>query len=143
MLEDALAAFESKVEPVEVGVAVLEFVDDAKRLQVVLKTAEGSHAGIQGILTGMTEWRMTKIMSQADSLRQGLIEVQGRGDGARYLRNFHGVRQTGSIQVAFMIDEHLGLVDQSAESVGMDDAIAIALVFAAELRWRLREAPAA
>jgi hypothetical protein len=42
-----------------------------------------------------------------------------------------------------MIDEHLGLVDQSAESVGMDDAIAIALVFAAELRWRLREAPAA
>jgi hypothetical protein len=42
-----------------------------------------------------------------------------------------------------VIDEHLGLIDQPAERVGMDDAVAVALVFTAELRWRFREASAA
>ena len=42
-----------------------------------------------------------------------------------------------AIQVAFVVDEHLRLVDQAAESAGMHDAIAIALVFAAVLGRRL------
>ena len=55
------------------------------------------------------------------------------GDRAGDLRHFHGVGEAGAVQVAFVIDEHLGLVDQAPEGVGMDDAIAVALEFAAEL----------
>ncbi len=66
-----------------------------------------------------------------------------RRDGARDLRDFHGVRQAGAVQIAFVIDEHLGLVDQAPKGVRMNDAIAVALVFAAELRRGFGEAPAA
>ena len=36
-----------------------------------------------------------------------------------------------AVQIAFVIDEHLRLVFQAAERVGMDDAVAVALEFAA------------
>lgn len=39
--------------------------------------------------------------------------------------------------IAFVLDEHLGLVLQAAEGDGVDDAIAVALEFAALGRWRL------
>jgi hypothetical protein len=39
------------------------------------------------------------------------------------------MRQPGSVQVAFVVDEDLGLVDQSAKRRGMNDSIAVALVF--------------
>ena len=37
-------------------------------------------------------------------------------------------------QVTLVIDEHLGLVGQPAEGIGMNDAIAVALKLAAVLR---------
>ena len=36
-------------------------------------------------------------------------------DGARDLRHFERMRESGAIQVALVIDEHLGFVDQAAE----------------------------
>ena len=53
------------------------------------------------------------------------------GDGARDLRDFQRMREAGAVQVALVIDEHLGLVDQPAERGGMDDAVAVALVLRA------------
>jgi hypothetical protein len=50
------------------------------------------------------------------------------------------VRQAGAKQVAFVIDEDLGLVFEAAKGGGMDDAIAVALEFAARLGARLRNA---
>ena len=35
-----------------------------------------------------------------------------------------------AVQVALVVDEHLGLVDEAAERGGMHDAVAVALVFA-------------
>ena len=49
----------------------------------------------------------------------------------------------GAIQVAFVIHEHLGLVDQAAKRIRMDDAVAIALELGAKSRRRLGKAPAA
>ena len=46
------------------------------------------------------------------------------------------MREAGSKQVAFVIEEHLRLVDQPPERGGMHDAIPIALVFGAGRRGR-------
>ena len=51
------------------------------------------------------------------------------------------MRQAGAEQVAFMVKEHLGLVDQPPEGRGMDDAVAIALVFGSRGRRWLRMTP--
>ena len=48
-------------------------------------------------------------------------------DAARNLRYFEGMRQAGTEQVAFVVDEYLGFVFQPAEGGGMDDAVAVAL----------------
>ena len=48
-----------------------------------------------------------------------------------------------AIQIAFVIDEDLRLVDQPAEGGGMHDAIAVALELAAKPRWCLGMAAAA
>ena len=45
---------------------------------------------------------------------------------------------TRAIQIALVIDEHLGLVGEPSERIAMDDAIPIALKLAAVLWWWLR-----
>jgi len=78
---------------------------------------------------------MAQIVCQADRFGERLVQLQGGRNGARDLRDLHGMRQTGAVQIALVIDEHLGLVDQCAKGVRMNNAIAVALVFATELRW--------
>ena len=55
VLEDALAHFEREVEAGKLGVALLEFVHHAQRLQVVLEPAELAHAVVQRVLAGVAE----------------------------------------------------------------------------------------
>ena len=59
------------------------------------------------------------------------------------LRHFERMREARAVQVALVVHEHLGLVDEAAERVGMDDAVAVALELAAEARRGLGIAPAA
>ena len=61
----------------------------------------------------------------------------------RSLRDLDGVRDTCAIEVALVIHKDLGLINQPAESVRVDDAIAIALKLTAEFWLRLRVATAA
>jgi hypothetical protein len=53
------------------------------------------------------------------------------------------VDQTGTEQVAFMIDENLGFVFKPAECGGMNDAITVALEFTAPGRGFLLHTAAA
>src|SRR5208282_441060 len=122
---------------------LFEFVDDAQRLKVMLESAEIQHAFIERILPGMSERRMTEIVREADRLREHFVEAQRPGDGARDLRDLERMREPGSIEVALVIDEDLGLVNQAAECSAVHDAIAVALIFGAVRRRRLRVAPAA
>ena len=62
---------------------------------------------------------------------------------ARDLGDLDAVRQPRAEQVAFVIDEDLGLVFEAAEGGGMDDAVAVALELAARLRARLGDSAAA
>ena len=53
------------------------------------------------------------------------------------------MRDTGSIQVAFVIHEYLRLVDEPPKRIRMNDAIAISLELGAETRRWLGKTPAA
>ena len=143
MLEDALARLEGEVQAVERGVALLEQVDDAQGLQVVLEAAVGLHAGVQRVLAGVAERRVAEVVGERDGLGQVLVEPQAARDRARDLRHFEAVGEPRAEEIAFVVDEDLRLVFEPPERRGMDDAVAVALVFAAAARRRLAMAPAA
>ena len=139
MLEDALAHLEREVQPGKLGVSLLELVDHAQRLQVVLEAAVLAHAFVERVLPGVTEWRVAEVVREADRLGQRFVEAQRARDGARDLRDLDRVREPRAVKIALVIHEHLRLVDEAPERVRMDDAIAIALEFAAKSRRRLRD----
>ena len=137
VFENSFAAFKGQVQAVELGVVLLELIDHAQRLQVVFETAEIRHALVQRILPRMTERCVPKIVREADRLGQLFVELQCAGGGSGYLRDLERMGQAGSIQITFVVDEHLGLVDQPPKCGGVHDAIAIALIFGSILGGRL------
>ena len=143
VLQDPLAGLERQVEARELRIALLELVHHAQRLQVVLEPAELAHAFVERVLPRVTERRMTEVMREADRLGQRLVEPQRTRDAPPDLRDLERMRQARAVQVPFVVDEDLGLVDQAAEGRRMHDAVAIALVLAAMPWRRFREAPAA
>jgi hypothetical protein len=84
--------------------------------------------------------RVAEVVRQRDRLDQVLVQPQRPRDRTRELRHFERVREAGAKQVALMVEEHLGLVDQPAEGGGVDDAVAVALEVGARGRggsgWR-------
>jgi hypothetical protein len=86
---------------------------------------------------------VTEIVCKADGLGQRFVEPQGQRHRARDLRYFDGVCDPCAIQVTLMIHEYLCFVDEPAKRVRMDDAIAIALKFAAKSGFGFRVATTA
>ena len=128
MLENPLTRFEHEIETGEIRVLGFELIHDPERLQVVLKATEITHAGIERILPGVSKRRMTQIMRQANCLCQWLVELQGDRDGPPDLRDLERVRQSSSVQIAFVVNENLGLVDKTSKGCRMDYAVAVALI---------------
>ena len=87
--------------------------------------------------------RVPEVVREANRFGQRLVDVERACHGAPDLRDFERMRDAGAVQVAFVIHEDLGLVDEAAKRIRMDDAIAIALKLAAKTRRRLGESPAA
>ena len=109
----------------------------------MVEAAERRHARIQGLLAGMAERGMAKVMGERDRLGEVVVERQSLGQRAGDLRDFDGVGQAGAEVVAFVEHEDLRLVSEAAEGGGMDDAVAVALERRACRRWRFQvEAPA-
>ena len=68
---------------------------------------------------------MTDVMTKTDRLRQGLVETQSHSHRPSDLGDLQRVSQAGYEVVALGVDEHLGLVLQPTEGLGVDDAVAI------------------
>jgi hypothetical protein len=85
----------------------------------------------QRILPGVAERRVAEVVRQRHRFHQVFVQVQQAGDGAGDLRHFEAVGEAGAKQVAFVVDEHLGLVFQPPERGGMNDAVTVALEFGA------------
>src|SRR5690606_39603940 len=85
------------------------------------------HAGIELVLPRMAGGGVAQIVSQRNGFGQVFMQAQVACQRTRDLSNFDAVRQAGAEEVAFMVDEYLGLVFQQPEGIAMDDAVAIAL----------------
>ena len=142
VLQDALARLERQVEPGELRIALLEFVHHSQRLQVVLEPAEIAHAFVERVLARVTERGVPEVVRQADGLGERFVQAQRASDAACDLRDLERVRQPRAIEVALVVDEDLGLVDQAAERRRMDDPVAVPLVLGAVAWRRLVETPA-
>ena len=116
-----------QVEPVELGILAFELGDDAKRVAVVVEAAMLGHAGVERVLAGMPKGRVPKVVAERDGLGEVVVELERASEGARDLRHLDRVGEAGAEMIALVIDEHLGLVGEAAESGRMDDPVAVAL----------------
>ena len=88
VLDDSLANAERKIESAMRGVTLLEVLDDAQRMQVVVEAAPmTAEAAIQSALAGMSKGRMADVVNQRQRLRQIFVQAkrrpQRRGRSAR------------------------------------------------------------
>ena len=142
VFQDAFPCFEHQVETGEIGVFRFQLVDHAQRLQIVLEAAVVAHAGIQRVLPGVSERCVAQVVCKTDGLGERLVELQGDSHRTADLGNLERVRQARAIQVALVIDEHLGLVDEPPECGGVDDTVPVALVLPPVPCLRLGVTPA-
>ena len=123
-------------------VAVLQHFEDAQALRRVVPAA--GDVGRQRVLAGVAERGVADVVGQRDRLGQRLVEAQAGGQGPGDLRDLQGVREPGDDMVAVGVGEHLRLVLEPAEGLGVHDAVAVALEAGAPGVLRLRPpAPAA
>ena len=128
VLDDALADFESQIQPAESGVTDFEVFHNAERVQVVIERKPVlAHGGVERFFSGVAERRMAEVVHQGERLHQIGVQSKLRGDGARDLRHLDGVRQPVAEVVGVTAGENLRLRLQTAKGAGMDDTIAVAL----------------
>src|SRR5262245_37805291 len=80
---------------------------------------------------------MAEIMRERDGFSEVFVEPESAGDVTRGGRDFNGVSQPGAQVVASTVREHLRFIFEPAERAGMNDAVAVALVFRAPIGRRL------
>ena len=79
---------------------------------------------------------MSQVVSERNGFGEVFVEVERARDGASNLADFEGVGESGNIVVAEWGDEDLGLVLEAAECLAVEDAVAVALVFRADIGRR-------
>jgi hypothetical protein len=102
-----------------------------------------AHGLIEGLLAGVTKWRMANVVYERQRLSEVHIQLQLLGNGPRNLRHFDGMREPVAEVIADALGENLGFVFEAAEGARVNDTVAIALkVVAIGVRW-FRKASAA
>ena len=86
-----------------------------------------THQLVQRPLAAVSKGRVPDVMGQGQGLAEGLVQKEGAADAAGNLGNLKAVREACAVVVTFPVDEDLGLVHQTPEGGGMDDAVAVAL----------------
>jgi len=67
-----------------------------------------AHDGIEHLLSGVAEWRMTNVVYQCQSLDQIHIQAKLSRDRAGDLRNFESMGQPVAKVVRVTVGENLG-----------------------------------
>lgn len=144
MLDDALANLEGEIEAGEIEIAMLELLDDAEGMEVVVEAGTVSaHQLIQLAFAGVAERRVTDVVDKGKSFGEFGIAAESAGDGAGNLRDFERMREAIPKMIGIAHGEDLRLGFQAAKGPGMNDAIAIAGVFASVGMLGFREAAVA
>jgi len=103
----------------------------------------GAHAGVQRVLAGVPERRVSEIVRQGDRFGQILFEPKVARDRAPELRDFQAMREPRAKKIAFVVDEDLRLVLQLPEGAAVDDPVPVSLERGATRMFLFRERAAA
>ncbi len=144
MLDDAFANFKRKIQSGKIEVAMLELLDDAERMQVVIEEAAMRvHEFVELAFASVAEWRVTDVVDEGEGFGKLGVQVKRGSDGSGDLRDFERMRQPIAKMVGVARGEDLCFGFEAAEGAGMDDAVAVARVVTAIGMRGLRKAPAA
>jgi hypothetical protein len=132
MLDDAFADFKRQVEAVEFNVTMFEMLHDAKRMQVVIEAAAvDAHQLIEFSFAGMAKGRVANIVHQGQSLNELCVDPQSGGHRAGDLGDFKRVCKSIAKVIGEAGAEDLRFCFQTPERARVDDAVAVARIFAA------------
>ena len=137
MLGQALERFPSEVQAREGGILVLEQLDDAAALLVVIEAAVVAHQVVERLFAGVAERGVAKVVGKRNRLGEILVESQRAGDIPGDGGDLHRMCEPRAQVVAAAAQENLCLAVESSKGPGVDDPIAVALVLCAPLRRRL------
>ncbi len=128
MFQQTVQDFDGQVESVIIGVHVFELFQDAAALFVVLEMfAVFTHGLIQRRLAAVAEWGMPQVVRQRNGFREVFVEAQAAGDIAGDLGDFNGMGEAVAVVVAVIGNKDLGFGLKSAERLGMDNPVSVAL----------------
>ena len=112
MLGEALKGFPCQVQPVKLGVMLLQRGHNPDRLRVMVKAAVRLHARVKRVFTGMAKRGVAKVMRERHRFGQLFVQAQSACDGACHLCHLNRMGQPGAKMVTFMLHKHLGFVFQ-------------------------------
>ena len=128
VLNDSFAHLESEIQAGKSRVALLEVLDDAEGVQIVVEAvAEPLHLPVQFFFTGMRERRVTDVVCERQSFSQILVQAERGRDRASDLGDFDRVGEAVAKMVVEAGREDLRLVLQAPECARVDDAVAVTL----------------
>ena len=115
-------------------------LDHAQRVLVVAEAAPPAlaHARVEHLLADVPERRMPEVVTEPDRLGQVLVQPERARDVARDPAGLERVGEARAVVVALGRDEHLRLVLEPAERLGVHDPVAVALERRAVVGVRLR-----
>jgi len=125
---DPFAHFPRQVQAREIGIALLEALDDPQRLAVVVEPAVILHELGQDVLAEVAERGVAEVVGERQGLDEVFVQAERARDGPPDLAHLDRVRQARAVVIPLVIDEDLRLVFEPAEGSRMDDAVAIPLV---------------
>ena len=135
--QDAVPHLPGEVEPLPV---LLQPLHHPHRLPVVGKPS--GHQLVQGPLPRVSEGGVAQVVAPRRRLGQVLVQGQGAGDGPGDAAHLQGVGHAGAVVVPLGLEEHLGLVLQPPEGLGVDNPVHIPLEGGAHAALLLRPLPA-
>ncbi len=128
VLDDAFANAQCEVESSMGGVALLEVLDDAQRMHVVVEAPPvTAQAAIERTLSGMTEGRVADVVNQGQRFGEVFIQAKCAGRGAGDLRDLNGVGEAAAKVVRGAAGEDLRLSRESAKRARLHNPLAITL----------------
>jgi hypothetical protein len=128
VFDDAFAHRERQVQSSVRGIPLLEVLDDAQRMQIVVEPqAVLLEAAVERTLAGVAEGRVADVVDEGEGFREIFVQPERFRDLASDLRDFHGVREARTEVVGGARGEDLGFSGKAPKSARLDNAFPVAL----------------
>src|SRR5882762_271934 len=144
MLDDSFADLERQIESGEIQVALLELLDDTKRVQIVIEPAAmRTHQFVELAFSGVPERRVPDVMNQSQRFGQIGIESQRPRYRAGNLRHLQRMCEAIAKVIGIPRRENLRFCFEAPERPRVNHTVAVPRINAPVRMQRLRITPSA